>query len=520
VLLLAALALAVRAYRLGLPDLSGDESFSCRLASHPAADLVRGTAADVHPPLYYLVLRAWAALGWHSPAWLRGLSVFWGVLTVPLLYLLCLEACTGAGGRRPSPAARGGAVFAAALLAVHLAQVTPSRTARMYSQGVFLAVFSAWLLLRALRCRHSGELWWSAYGLSVAAFCYTHYYAFFTVFAQALFVAGHLLVRACRHGWRTTWPPAAGFLFAAALAFILYTPWLPILSAQVRAVRGHYWIPAPTLQSVEAAFFSWAAGAEWAGKLEARFLLLLLVGLTAWRLACRDGAALFFLLLAGVPWGLSLGFSWAADRPIFVARYLAFAQVALLAFWGVIWCRMPGAASRSLLAVVAGLPAISGLEAAAEGLPKSPPAIAEAAAFLVEQARPGDVVLLPAPSSVHRLFCYAGPAGAAGLALRCRVSPFSQDDHITHVAALRAEEAVWDGEEVARTVPRLWRASDSAGSASAPPPGMRLVLERTFRGGGGTAYSLALYERAPPLLRPALRPPLHQPEPPPAGKQP
>ena len=82
-------------------------------------------------------------------------------------------------------AAGGGALFSALLMAVHPSQVNYSRVERMYSLGVLLAGLSAWLLLRALRASRRQRCWWAAYGVAVAALCYTHTYALLTVFAQA-----------------------------------------------------------------------------------------------------------------------------------------------------------------------------------------------------------------------------------------------------------------------------------------------------------------------------------------------
>ena len=50
------------------------------------AELIRHTAADIHPPFYYLLLHFWALFtGWSefSAAWL---SLLFGVLLIALVY--------------------------------------------------------------------------------------------------------------------------------------------------------------------------------------------------------------------------------------------------------------------------------------------------------------------------------------------------------------------------------------------------------------------------------------------------
>lgn len=176
-LLILVLGTVLRSYHLGFSRLETDESFSWRLTQYSSEELIRRTVADVHPPLYYLLLQAWTAGLGSSPAALRGFSVLFGVLCIPMMYLVCLESFTGAS-KPPETSSRMshlGALFSAFLVAVHVTQVVPGRTARMYSLGVFLAGLTGWLLLRALRATRRQAWWWTGYGVAVAAFCYTHY---------------------------------------------------------------------------------------------------------------------------------------------------------------------------------------------------------------------------------------------------------------------------------------------------------------------------------------------------------
>ena len=56
--------MALRLFRLGADSLWYDETVSTLLAGSPLPDLIRHTAGDIHPPLYYILLRGWLiALG-------------------------------------------------------------------------------------------------------------------------------------------------------------------------------------------------------------------------------------------------------------------------------------------------------------------------------------------------------------------------------------------------------------------------------------------------------------------------
>jgi len=78
-------AFALRTYLLGATNLWWDEAYSVWLARRPLTELLRTTAFDVHPPLYYVLLRGWMELAGDSEFSLRYLSVAGGVLTVVLL---------------------------------------------------------------------------------------------------------------------------------------------------------------------------------------------------------------------------------------------------------------------------------------------------------------------------------------------------------------------------------------------------------------------------------------------------
>jgi mannosyltransferase len=484
----------LRCWRLSFPFLSGDEGFTWALIRFPPSEIMQRTALDVHPPLGYLVLHAWTSLWGTSPGALRGCSAFWGLLAIPLLYLLCLEAVAVSNARVEAPPrnARSSAVFAAALMAVHLTQVAQSRNARMYSIGVFLTCLSAWLLLRALRARRQQELWWSAYGLVVAAFCYTHYYAFFTVLAQTAFAAAFLLHRGWRHSWREALAPAAGFAFAGAIALLLYTPWFSVLWAQIREVRRDYWTPSLTLQGVRNVFFSWSAGMPNPQLWEFRVWLAFLAAVGLW-LAVRGGwPAWFFLLQAALPWAASLGLSVSSGRSIFIERYLVFAHVGLLGLWGLAWSRLPGLPERLILGGLVLLPCLYGLATALEKVPDAPPAIQEAGEYLHDHARPDDV-LVGNHASLFQLLCYASRSGGPLPRLYSRVDPFHPNTQMDYTPALRPDEMAWpDGETAADPPARCWTTS---GGSQPPFPKMKLLSERTFQGGGGSQYHLYLFVR-------------------------
>lgn len=492
------LACFLRCDRLPLPQLTSDESFSWRLTNYSTDELLRHAAGDVHPPLYYLILQGWTVLFGDSPFALRGLSVLFALASIIVLYALCREAGshfpTAPNSPRPSISA---ALFAALLLALHLAPADePSRTARMYSQGVFLAGLTAWLLLRALRCPRACSGWWLGYGLAVAAFCYTHYYAFFTIAAQTHFVAGDFAVRAWKHSLASIRASLAGFLLAGTLAVLLYVPWLPVWWKQTHDVWQGFWIAPVTVEYGKDVFFRWSSGLPYYHPLEFNWWLCFLLTCIVWMLAKGDRGGLFFLLQASVPWFLSVALSAWSGRPIFYERYLFFAQFSLFAFWGVIWDRLPGLVPRLGLGCFLCALGLSSLETVREQWPSHPPALSDAAAFLRDHYEDGDMVLTSSPSASNRFRYYAAQAGMRTIPSRCILSPFQPPGHVVHLASLQAEDILWQGLSLEpHLARRVWIVGETNTAMLLPGEHWREVNRWGFGGGRVEHYHLTLYER-------------------------
>ena len=163
ILLLLLLAAFLRSYQLAGQSLWSDEGNSLALARRGFVEIAQRTAFDIHPPLYYWLLKVWIALWGESEIGLRSLSVGLGVGLVGLIYLLGIELFN----------------HRVALLAVLLAGVSPlqiyySQEARMY---MLLAVLSTLTILLGVKILAAPNKGWLEffYGLTVVAGLYTHY---------------------------------------------------------------------------------------------------------------------------------------------------------------------------------------------------------------------------------------------------------------------------------------------------------------------------------------------------------
>lgn len=239
------LALGVRLLGIGDRSVWFDEAFSWTLAQRfSTSEMVARTAVDVHPPFYYFVLSLWTTVFGSGEIALRGLSALLGAATVALLFFFSRECFRTS----ESPSSSGSrfdafdiALIASGCCAVSAYHIHWSQEARMYTLATALAVASAWALLRALETPEFRR-YWIMYAALAACLLYTHNYAIFTVFAQALFVA--LWFVFCGDERRRVSRKAAAI--AAGLSFTsiawAYAPWLPVLRYQKAQVQEEYWI--------------------------------------------------------------------------------------------------------------------------------------------------------------------------------------------------------------------------------------------------------------------------------------
>lgn len=219
VVALTLLALLLRAARLDFQPLWWDEGYSVWFARQPLGDMLRLTALDIHPPLYYAWLGAWSQVFGPGPVALRWFSVLAGVAAVPLIYLTGLWLA----GRRVGLAA-------AVLLAINPLHIYYSQEVRMYALVTLwsllaLGLSGRWLGLRPRvkgEQRAAGWGWLAGYIAAMTLALYSQYYAGFM--AAGLTLGGLVVLWRRRAGRERilAWLAAQGVVLLLTLPWILY----------------------------------------------------------------------------------------------------------------------------------------------------------------------------------------------------------------------------------------------------------------------------------------------------------
>jgi 4-amino-4-deoxy-L-arabinose transferase-like glycosyltransferase len=172
-----ALALILRLHQLEVQSLWSDESFSLVVSTQSLLVMMQQLQSDfVHPPLYYLILHWVHNLIGLDVVTARAVSVFFGTLSVPIMYF----AGSYLFNRRAG-------LFAAILMALSQLGVMYSQEARDYAQQMFF-ISTTLLFLGLMEQQRRNWAWWPLIISAVLA-VYTHYYSLFAVGPLLLWAA-------------------------------------------------------------------------------------------------------------------------------------------------------------------------------------------------------------------------------------------------------------------------------------------------------------------------------------------
>ena len=212
-----------------------DETWSIRLARMTLPDMVKKTATDMHPPLYYMLAMAMnRLLGDNGPAYhLSALLPYVGVL-----FLACTEVRRQFG--------LGPAFLLVTMMSLMPEPLYYNVEVRMYSLGAFLVLLAYLALHRILTRNRLPE--WVIFSLASLGAAYTHYYALIIVaFFYLILIVPSVHDRRFLRRTAITW--------AAAVAG--YLPWLGVLLKSFVSTAGDWWLQEiPSVSDCLKFFFS------------------------------------------------------------------------------------------------------------------------------------------------------------------------------------------------------------------------------------------------------------------------
>lgn len=199
-----------------------DEAYSINLVRGTVSEIILGTAGDVHPPLYYLILKLSSVFGGESLLKYRFLTQLATYLN--LLWL----------GATVIRKRWGSKVSLFYLLWFGLACCTLEVNAlvRMYSWGAFFVTAAALFLFSYYEKGKMRDLVVGV--LMTLAAMYSHYYAVMAVFVVWVILLAATLVRNRKEVWK--------ILVCGVLIALGYSPWLGVVLQQGQRISNNYWL--------------------------------------------------------------------------------------------------------------------------------------------------------------------------------------------------------------------------------------------------------------------------------------
>lgn len=309
-----------------------DEAFGAYLIHFNFWEIAQYTAADVHPPFYYWLLKLWSMMFGNTELALRSMSTLFAGVAIFFGFILAKRLF----GRKAAWLSLLFMVLAPML-------VRYSQEMRMYALVSAIALFATYVL--TITMERGKRKYWVLYGILVGLGMWTHYFS-------ALIWLSHWAWRA----WvlRKENPNRKKFrlaffnrdwVIAHIVAVGFFLPWLPALVYQVVIVQANgFWIP-PVTPSTLPNFFTnvlYYQDQDTVNPWTTLIMMVVVISLTvlAIRLYRAHSAAwrqnyMLVFALAFVPAVLLFILSMPPVRPSFIDRYLVPATVGISLFIGV-----------------------------------------------------------------------------------------------------------------------------------------------------------------------------------------
>ena len=238
-----------------------DEAFSAYIIRFNFSEIWHYTSVDVHPPLYYFLLKIWSLFFGSSDFALRSMSAFFGALTIILSYFLVKRLYD-----------RKNALFASSFLAISPMLIRYSQEARMYTMVSFLGVLTVRAFYEAWVVKNTAEnkkKWRIIYIIAVCAGIWTQYlYALIPIslwIFRTIYILGRQEKKLNKYkflpffrfrNWKNDLRRFLSDFFAEKwfsshlTIVVLYIPWIPFFISQATYVKAKFWIPALNFSTI------------------------------------------------------------------------------------------------------------------------------------------------------------------------------------------------------------------------------------------------------------------------------
>lgn len=215
-----------------------DEAFSAYISKFDFVQIAQYTAADVHPPFYYWVLKIWTSVFGTTELAFRSLSLLFGTTAITFGYLLVRRLF-----------GRHSAWLTLLLLVLSPMLIRYSQEARMYTMAATFALSATYVLTIAMESKK--RRMWVLYGILVSLGMWTHYFTAMVWLTHWAWRA--VIVRQSGKRGKKFIPAffTKDWIIAHIVAVGLFLPWLPFMAIQLASIQGTgFWISPVTANTL------------------------------------------------------------------------------------------------------------------------------------------------------------------------------------------------------------------------------------------------------------------------------
>ncbi len=226
----------LRLYNLSYQNIWLDEAFSIYHSQQSLAHIL--DLKDNTPPLYYLLLNGWIQITGSSELSARLLSVFFGTISIFIIYLLGSLIFNKKAG-----------IYSAFLLAISPVHIYYSQEARTYSLLFLLTLLSMYFYVK----QRDGSSKKSIFGYLVSSvlLIYSHLYGILILLAQNFHQFSIYNFKYSRK--------LKFWISLQIIIIILYIPWLLQLF-EIISNKTYLWIPRPSAAVLFPLIYKFSAG--------------------------------------------------------------------------------------------------------------------------------------------------------------------------------------------------------------------------------------------------------------------
>lgn len=293
-------------------SVNADEAYTLELVQHSWKEMIGLAVKDVHPPLYYVLLKCFLTF---IPSQ-RGCIIIAGKIfsLIPFFILWIFS--------RISLSKKYGLLCGGLFSVLVIGMPSMIHTGieiRMYSWGLLFVVMAFYQLLG--KGLYSNRKWCLFTILSICA-CYTHYYACITmIIIYTLLLLYSFLVKK---------RVSITFWISSVINVVAFIPWGVVLINQMGAVSQDYWIDKLSINTIWNIFLYYFRPYISSYPINAFLAIILflsciyIIVYTAKISGIRNNIILFFGIATPVILFLITAFMSVIYKPIVVSRYLIF----------------------------------------------------------------------------------------------------------------------------------------------------------------------------------------------------